>query len=132
VPFFSRIATVSVLVLSLGLHWALLQTVAWTGMIVSYSKEGSFQEAVSKTFDGKHPCGLCELVKAGRAEEKKQDQEQGSPTFKLDWGPVWQSTEFTLAPNHIRIPATDLFGHSRAEQPPKPRPRGVFDNPPRV
>jgi len=37
VPSLFKSATVAVLVLSLGLHWALLQTVAWTGMILAYS-----------------------------------------------------------------------------------------------
>lgn len=28
--------------------------------------------ALSKTFDGQHPCALCKLVRQGRAEERKQ------------------------------------------------------------
>ena len=48
-----RFATVLVLVLSLGLHWALLQSIAWVGMIASYSRVASLAEALSKTFDGK-------------------------------------------------------------------------------
>ncbi len=44
-----KATTVLVLVLSLGLHWAFLQTVAWTGMILSYSQENSLREAISMT-----------------------------------------------------------------------------------
>lgn len=115
------------LVLSLGLHWAFLQTVAWTGMIVTYSRDASFKEAVTKTFDGEHPCPLCKVIKKGRAEEKRQEQQQVKPGFKLEVGPVWQATEFAFTRLHAPIPFLDLFGLLRAEEPPKPRPRGVLD-----
>jgi hypothetical protein len=45
--------------LSLGLHWAVIQGIAWTGMLVSFAKEGTMIEAVQKTFDGQHGCALC-------------------------------------------------------------------------
>ncbi|MCC6234859.1 MAG: hypothetical protein IT580_19610, partial [Verrucomicrobiales bacterium] len=47
------------LVLATGLHWAVLQGVAWTGMLVTYSRDASLAEAVSRTLDGEHPCALC-------------------------------------------------------------------------
>jgi hypothetical protein len=31
---------------------------------------------MSKTFDGRHPCPLCKLVRAGKASEKKPDAQQ--------------------------------------------------------
>ena len=123
-----RIVTVAVLVLSLGLHWTLLQTVAWTGMLMTYARQGSFREAVAKTFDGEHPCVLCKVIQKGRAEEKKQEQQQVKPGFKLDVGLVWQPMELNFACDRDRISAPDLFAPSRANAPPKPRPRGVLDN----
>ena len=124
-----RIATVSVLVLTLGLHWAFLQTIAWTGMMVTYAHQGSFKEAVSKTFDGKHPCALCKLIKQGRNEEKRQEQQQVKPGLKLEAALIWQATEFCVCNCHERIPSPDLFGPSRCTSPPKPPPRGIIDNP---
>jgi hypothetical protein len=118
-----RTVTVSLLVLSLGLHWALLQTVAWTGMLVTYSRDASIEEAVSKTFDGAHPCPLCKVIKKCRAEESRQEQQQVKPGFKLDAAPIWQSTEFDFVCGHHFIPSGDRFGLSRADEPPKPRPR---------
>ena len=50
------------LVSSIGLHWVLLQSVAWTSMVVSYAQTGTFREALAKTFDGKHPCPLCKEI----------------------------------------------------------------------
>lgn len=63
---------VALLCLSLGLQWAFLQGVAWTGMVISYARDGSVIEAVTKTFDGEHPCPLCKVVEEGQ----KQDQEK--------------------------------------------------------
>ena len=118
-----RFITVLVLVLSLGLHWAFLQTVAWTGMIISYSQGSSFKEAVAKTFDGKHPCSLCKVIQQGRAEEKKQDQQQTKPISKMDLGVIWQSVAFNFDCDRERIPSPDLNALPRREEPPKPRPR---------
>jgi hypothetical protein len=61
------------LLLSIGGHWALLQTAAWAGMVVSYSQEGTFAEALSKTFDGKHPCKLCKIVNRSLHDQQEQD-----------------------------------------------------------
>ena len=48
------------LIYSIGLHWFLLESVAWVSLIVSYSQLGTLGEANSKTFDGRHPCKLCQ------------------------------------------------------------------------
>ena len=55
-----------------GGHWAILQTSAWLGMIVSYAKDGDYSGAITKTFDGKHPCALCRLVQVGQKQEEKK------------------------------------------------------------
>jgi hypothetical protein len=68
-----KLVVILALVFSIGLHWALLQTVAWTGMIISYTQEGTLQEALTKTFDGQHPCALCTQIDQGRKSEKKSD-----------------------------------------------------------
>jgi prepilin-type N-terminal cleavage/methylation domain-containing protein len=72
-----------VLVLSIGLHWPLLQSVAWLNMIVSFSKEQGFQQAVATTFSGKRPCKLCKLVDDGQKAEKKQTKEITTKKFDL-------------------------------------------------
>ena len=51
-------------------------------MVVSYSQKASLPEALSKTFDGQHPCKLCDFVKSGAGKEKKPDQQRD--TTKLD------------------------------------------------
>jgi hypothetical protein len=78
-----QILVVAALVVSIGLHWALLQSAAWVGMAVAYSVEkGSLSEGLSDTFDGDHPCPLCKAVDEG----KKNKEETGakSPIKKFE------------------------------------------------
>jgi hypothetical protein len=71
---FTRHCTALMLALTLGLHWTVLQSVAWVSMLVNYSAESSFAEAVVKTFDGKHPCQICVAVDAGKKSEREQQK----------------------------------------------------------
>ncbi len=64
-----KIIAVVVLSISLGLHWLVLQTAAWGGMVVRFSQTESLCTAIEKTLDGRHPCQLCRLVQAGRADQ---------------------------------------------------------------
>lgn len=69
----ARFGLVMALFVSLGGHWALLQSLAWGRMIVEYSQEGSVKDAVVKTFDGNHPCELCKSLGTAR-KEKSSDE----------------------------------------------------------
>ena len=69
---------------ALGLHWAALQSVAWVGMIWSYSQSGSVASAIEKTFDGKHPCPLCNAISKGEQGGKKQPEMQLSKQIDMD------------------------------------------------
>lgn len=112
------------LVVSLGLHWGVLQSIAWAGMLASYSQDASFSEAWSKTFDGKHPCKLCTSIRKGRAEEKQQDQQRGQSGPKLEPATVWHATEFNFSSAREEILPSIPGLISRSDPPPKPRPRG--------
>jgi hypothetical protein len=105
------------------MHWTLLQTVAWTGMVISYSQRAPLREAISKTFDGKHPCVLCKAIQNGRAEEQKRDSQQLNTPVKLDAAVVWQGTDFIFSAERGRTPSRDACFSARQEAPPKPRPR---------
>lgn len=60
---------------------ALLQGVAWVGMISNFAIQGDeFSEAVEKTFDGKNPCQLCHVVQTAQDE---QDEEPASGVREL-------------------------------------------------
>lgn len=70
----SKFITCTVLALSLGLHWALLQSMAWTGMLVQFASETGIVEALQKTFDGKHPCSICKFVQATDQDRSQHDE----------------------------------------------------------
>jgi hypothetical protein len=119
-----KLVVVLTLTLSLGAHWMLLQSVAWVGMAVNYSQDAPFTEALSKTFDGKHPCKLCKFVEEGKHSEKKQDvlKVEGKKEFCFDSkiSVPFPPSAFTL----VLTPADS--GLTRTETPPVPPPRGCF------
>jgi hypothetical protein len=67
-----RYFLLGILFVSLNGHLALLQTLAWGNMLVSYSQQASLAEAAQKTFDGEHPCSLCKVVSESKKQEKKK------------------------------------------------------------
>lgn len=112
------------LVISTGIHWVALQTVAWAGMIVSYSEKAPLKTALAETFDGKHPCPLCKAIAAGKKSEKKG--EFTAPTPKLEFPPA-QENPVLIAPWDFQLlPQANFFADSLAQRPPTPPPRGFF------
>lgn len=108
---------------SIGLHWAFFQSVAWVGMVVTYSQEGTLTEALVKTFDGKHPCSLCNQIAQAQKSQKKSDRHFEIKKFEfINTGQVIA----LAAPSHFHLPTA---GNSSAPQffetPPVPPPRHV-------
>ncbi|MCC7377487.1 MAG: hypothetical protein IT581_22695 [Verrucomicrobiales bacterium] len=101
--------------------WNLLQCFAWTGMAMSFAKESSIGEALTKTFDGKHPCRLCKLV----AEGKKSSKATESPSTdrKLDPCVRFESVSFQLARPEAMPVSYRGQRCLRHEVPPVPPPR---------
>ena len=63
-PRLGKWVVVFTLVVSTGGHWFALQSVAWVTMAVNFAQTDSFDVALKKTFDGKHPCRICKTVEA--------------------------------------------------------------------
>jgi hypothetical protein len=107
-----------------GAHWLALQAVAWTGMLVARTQQGSVQEAVRTTFDGDHPCPLCHVVEEGRRQQQEQDPvqilEQLAKLNFLKPQPIFLPQP-TMA--GFLYPGTMELGISRGETPPTPPPR---------
>ena len=80
---FARIATVGALCSAIGLHWIVLQSFAWTSMLIEYSKGAPLCQAIAQTFDGAHPCSLCHVVATGKASEKKTDVQSRVPRIDI-------------------------------------------------
>ena len=69
------VASCIAIVAMLGGHWLVLQSVAWSRMIIAFSQRDPLGTALIKTFDGKHPCSLCHKIRAGRQQEEQQRKE---------------------------------------------------------
>jgi hypothetical protein len=119
-----RLAIVAALACSIGLHWGFLQSVAWVGMVVSYSQEAPLKEALAKTFDGKHPCCLCKAIVAGKKSEKKSDTPLPLKKFE-GLRPAVAAVVFPPA-SFPRVQAQEAFFETRSHAPLTPPPRGPF------
>lgn len=115
---------VVLLVLTTGLHWTALQTVAWATMLAANLRTHSMTEAVSDTFDGRHLCPICKAIAAGRKSEKKSTAT--APLLKMEF-PLAAEGFSLIAPK----PATafsraEIFAAAGFAKPPLPPPRGCF------
>lgn len=82
---FARFLIVTALVLSMGLHWMVLQSAAWVGMMVSYTHEtGALSTALEQTFDGEHPCELCAAVSKGMSRSDEHSDSDKSSVKKVE------------------------------------------------
>jgi hypothetical protein len=118
-----RWVVVVLLVLSLGTPWALLQSAAWLGMLANYSRHTSLAQAVSMTFDGKHPCRLCHLVKEGQAKEQREGKQSVMPDEQLQLGLPPVVSGLFHPPTPAVMPGLLGLPYGRADAPPSPPPR---------
>ncbi len=79
----ARLLLILTLACSIGLHWSFLQSIAWIGMVVKYSQDATVAQALTKTFDGNHPCALCKAIAKGKKSEKNSDSI--TPEKKLEF-----------------------------------------------
>ena len=110
-PKASKWLLVVMLCVTLGFHWTLLQSVAWVGMMVNYSCQGSIKDAVAKTFDGQHPCPLCKLVREGKKARRSPQAQQIVKKIDLFAG---QAAAFYFPPCRPSSPsffARDCYSH---------------------
>lgn len=115
------------LVASIGLHLALLQSVAWSLMFAGFMRSGdSIPAALGKTFDGQHPCRLCVWVRSKASDSAKDSSpshaapnlpklELVTPADALAWA--------APALPHTTIAAAPMFWAPRPHAPPVPPPR---------
>jgi hypothetical protein len=119
-----RGVTILALCLSLGLHWLALQSVAWTTMLVENARRAPLSEAVAKTFDGAHPCDLCQAVASGKKSEKKSDLLPA--VVKLDL--ICTLRALTCLPARVsyEYPRLNSAIPERFQSPPVPPPRALL------
>ena len=125
---FAHFLIVTALVLSIGLHWMVLQSAAWVGMVVSYTQEtGALSTALEQTFDGDHPCKLCAAVSEGVNQADEPADSDKCLLKKVD-----KRIDLMVADSRLifralsrRMPIEDWneSGVSRADVPPTGPPR---------
>jgi hypothetical protein len=70
---FGHVLMIIAVLTATGTHWLAFQSVAWTAMLAENLETSSFQRALQRTFDGKHPCCLCKQIAKDKQSEKKSD-----------------------------------------------------------
>jgi hypothetical protein len=109
------------LIVAVGGHWAILQSIAWFGMVVHYSQGTSLSVGIEKTFDGKHLCSICKIVKKGK------ESEQNSRFVKIDTKLelFWPKESLTLYPptKFVLLDGYKEIARIRADQPALPPPK---------
>ncbi len=115
---------IAALVLSTGLHWAALQTVAWTTMLAANLGNESFSQAVSQTFDGQHLCPLCKAIAASRKSQQKN--EFTSLTLKMEFPPTAESIVLVPPSQFELLALRNYFAGLTFQKPLLPPPRPSF------
>lgn len=108
----------------MGGHWAILQVVAWSKMIVAYSQDTrSVTSGIQRTFSGEFPCEMCKSIAEAR---KKQDKEPAATVTarKIEILAISFPRAVTRpVPRPYAYPATaDSRVASRRDPPPTPVP----------
>jgi len=116
--------TIFALCCAIGLQWLALQSIAWTAMIVDYSKQDSICRAIAKTFDGAHLCSLCHAVNAGKNSEKKSDLQ--SPAPKIDMICMWRTASSFRPFIPFEYTVLDFRSSQIGRSPPAPPPRSLL------
>ena len=116
-----RAITVLALCCAIGLQWIALQSVAWTTMIVEYSKCAPLGKAIAQTFDGAHPCSLCHVVNNGKNSEKKSELQSAAP--KIDIICTARSVQLVRPARPFEYTTTDSLFSNFSHSPPAPPPR---------
>jgi hypothetical protein len=120
----SRAVGIFALCCAIGLQWIALQSIAWTAMIVDYSKRSSLCEAIAQTFDGAHPCSLCHIVNRGKTTEKKSDLQLLTP--KIDMICAKRAITLVRLFAYVDYVVGDFSVFQIGESPPVPPPRNSF------
>ena len=119
----ARLLIVLSLCIASGGHWLALQTLAWAGMLVTYSQQTNITEAVDMTFNGRHPCSLCKQIE----QVRRADNEHQVPASikKFDFNFLLLTEQKSLARFYRNQPwarsaqSAPAFNHPPQVPPPR-------------
>jgi len=110
-----------------GGHWAVLQSVAWAGMVSDYSRTDGFAAAVQKTFSGEYPCAMCKRIAMAEKQQEQAPVSNVKVETKLLLGLI-PTSPLVVPPTARRgtyPPILDSLLVSRSDRPPTPVPIGA-------
>lgn len=115
--------------ISLNVHLAFLQGLAWGTMLPTYQKEsGSVGQALQMTIGGERPCALCEVVSTELLRQATQSEDSTGELapFHLAFLLIPRETELKLVPPpdtnaYVVNPATECARGREAPLGPPPR-----------
>jgi len=110
------------LFISAGGHWAVLQSVAYTRMLIEFAQQDSWCTAVKKTLDDRYACSLCPKIRDGCDNERKAPSKPGEihqPEFLMESGSLICFAPLVVAEVTF-VPARQV---DFSNAPPKPPPR---------
>jgi hypothetical protein len=109
-----------------GGHLGLLRMVAWSSMLIDRCSSQPLAVAISTTFDGEHPCRLCEEISR---HDGDQDADQDQPTITVKIAKIiglitdrWLQPPTNVVAGRFLVPEARL-GVGITLQPPVPPPR---------
>lgn len=119
-----RLAMVLMACVSIGVPWGVVQGFAWARMLVSYAGQTSLMQAVEMTFDGEHPCELCQLARKAQNKPAPQSPAPEKAAVKF------LATTSETPPRLFRPPVLQwrppvfvttfhVFGHEPEKPPPR-------------
>jgi hypothetical protein len=120
---FANLLIAFTLMCAVGGHWVLLQSFAWLGMVVSYSQNATFEEALGKTFDGKHPCCLCKHIAESKKAEKKAPFRL--ELKKLEFAHAQLNYVFCAPAEFLLVPTAQASASLLNGTPPSPPPESL-------
>ncbi len=104
-----------------GGHWLVLQSVAWGGMIVEYSRTAGLTLGVEKTFDGQHPCDFCKVIQKSKHSEQTRDAQLIASKLELFYA---AEPSLVMPPlKSLKHSVSDRFADTRMKSPAVPPPR---------
>ncbi len=116
-----KTVAVALLAFSLGLHWLVLESVAWVSMTLDFSRETAIVQAIQQTFDERNACPLCQAIVQGQQAEDEQDD--NGNLIKIE-AVVHTGTAWVDFPKSLELSILQASGavHQRGD-PPSPPPQ---------
>ncbi len=81
-------------------YLAVIQLTGWGKMVVDYTADRSFGEALKKTFSGEEPCDLCRVVSRAQAnKDSRSTSKEKKESGKVEFVKKQISTELFIIEN---------------------------------